>query len=372
MNFILEDYVEKHSPGYVINTYYKGIEGQIIYGNRAIIPETQKCDEHTLYDIASLTKTYTATLLYIAYEEKKIELYANVKEIDDRFTKLDSVRIIDLLCHNQEIWTDGYLGNVTNKDEFYRILFSATVKSTIPTYVDIHYIILSTILEKIYQKSYAAILQEKILDKLELKATTVYPKGDNIASNNYEKNGDQVTDFILPGMIHDTKGRTAKKLGIITGHASIFTTGHDLFLFLKSFLDASLLTLETIDLMKKHYDIEQRNYETLKKIVGDNEINKMYEDALMIDKNLKLSKTYNFMGARYRNSIQDLNDVPLNCSDDTIVFSGYTGPMYVVDFQKQLIIVIMCNVIHNTILNRIERKKITEALMNSIVEQVVC
>lgn len=370
MEKFLKKYINVHSPGYVIDIYNNGKFNEVIYGNREVIPNEIPCNSNTLYDIASLTKTYTAVLIYIAYEENKIDIYDLVSNVDNRFTKLNNVRVIDLLSHNQEIWTDGYLGSAKGREEFYRILFSATVKSNIPTYVDSHYIILSTLLEKIYNKSYENILQEKILDKLGLVMTTINPKGDNIASNNYENNNDAIVDYIFPGLIHDTKGRKAKELGIITGHASIFTTGYELFLFLKSFLDYSLLKKETIELMLKHDDRNKMNKDILCKVVNYEDINKAYKKALKIDKDIKLVKTYNFMGTRYHNLIDDLNDVPRMCSENTIVFSGFTGPTFLIDFDNNIIIVIMCNVIHNTNIKRTERKKLLINILEKICKDI--
>lgn len=156
------------------------------------------CNSKTLYDIASITKTYTATLCYIAYEENKIDIYDYVSNIDGRFKYLNNVKILDLLSHNQEIWTEGYLGNAKCKEEFYNILLSAKIKKAFPTYIDAHYIILSILLEKIYNKDFNTILKEKILDKLNLKYTTVNPSGDNIASNNYETLNTEVINYINP------------------------------------------------------------------------------------------------------------------------------------------------------------------------------
>ena len=184
--------------GYVIEIYKDGKYNEIIYGNRQIKPSQKKCNKETLYDIASLTKTYTATLCYIAYEENKIDIYDYVSNIDERFIYLDRVRIIDLLSHNQEIWTDGYLGNAKNKEEFYKILFSAKIKNKNPTYIDAHYIILSTLLEKIYNKKFNLVLKEKIFERLNLIDTTVNPSGDNIASNNYETLNEKIIDYIYP------------------------------------------------------------------------------------------------------------------------------------------------------------------------------
>lgn len=81
-------------------------------------------------------------------------------------------------------------------------------------------------------------------------------------------------------------------------------------------------------------------------------------------------KTYNNMGTRYRGYLSKLEEVPKVCSNNTIVFSGYTGPMYIIDFINKIIVVIMCNNLHNTKLERIERKKITEEIMGKICNYI--
>lgn len=366
----LEKLSEIHSPGYVIEIYNKGEENEIVYGSRETKPTIKPCTKDTLFDIASLTKTYTATLVYIAYEEKKVNLSDTIFAVDNHFTNLKDVTILDLLSHNQEIWTNGYLGSAKTKEEFYTILYSANVKTNFPTYVDTHYIILSTLLETIYQKSYATLLEEKIFKKLNLECTTTTPVGENIASNNYEMQNGCEIDLVTPGKIHDTKGRIAKELGITTGHASIFTTGSDLLKFLKSFLNHTLLTEETIHLMLRHKDKNKENLEILKNVVSEKEINKMYEEAKKKNQEIKVMRTYNNMGTRYRNYIKELNDVPTKCSESTIAFSGFTGPTFVIDFDAQVIVVVMCNVMHRTNLNRTERKKYTDAIIEEICKEL--
>lgn len=362
----LEKYTTYHSPGYVIEIYNNGNQEEIIYGNREVKPNIEKCNQDTLYDIASLTKTYTAVLVYMAYEEKKLSLEDSVYAIDKNFTHLKDVTILDLLSHNQEIWTDGYLGDAKSKNEFYEILYSAYVKENFPTYVDTHYMILSTLLESIYHQDFATLLQEKIFDKLDLNKTTTNPKGENIASNNYEVLNGNIVENIFPGLIHDTKGRVAKELGITTGHASIFTTGQELLAFLKSFLDNRLLKKETIEKMLSHKNRNQMNYNNLKEVVPISDINTMYKMAKEKNLPIKVMRTYNNMGTRYRNEIKALNDVPSVCSDNTIAFSGFTGPSFIIDFDAKIIMVIMCNVMHTTKLTRSERKETTDKIIEEI------
>ena len=367
----LDKYLNIHSPGYVIEINTPDKEEEFIIGNSETNPKIKKCNSNTLYDIASLTKVYTATLIYMAYEENKLSLTDYIYDIDNRFKYLKEIRIIDLLSHNQEIWTNGYLGNTKTKKEFYTTIFSSYIKDYTPTYCDVHYIILSTLLEKIYNLNFATLLQKKIFDKLKFKHTTVNPQGCNIASNNYETLNGEIINNIFPGAIHDTKARVAKKLGITTGHASIFTTGKEFLIFLKSFLDYSLLKPETISIMLRHRDINKENYNILKSYIKDEvDINKMYFKAITKNPQLKLLKTYNYMGTRYSNNIYFFNDIPRICSPNTITFSGYTGPTFIIDFGKKIIVIIMCNVMHNTTLNRFERKNITNDIMEEICKEI--
>lgn len=135
-------YFKMHAPGYVIDFFYKGKTSEFLYGNRCYIEDKIPVTSDTLYDIASLTKMFTAVLVYMAYEEGKLNIYDTVYNIDNNFINLKDVKIIDLLSHNQEIWTDGYLGDAVSKDDFYRILYTAYIKNPKPIYVDTHYIIL--------------------------------------------------------------------------------------------------------------------------------------------------------------------------------------------------------------------------------------
>ena len=77
------------------------------------------------------------------------------------------------------------------------------------------------------------------------------------------------------------------------------------------------------------------------------------------------------MGTRYRNIIDSLNDVPNAASDNTISFSGYTCPMFSMDFDNKVIVLIMCNIIHNSKLNREERKALTVEIMNKIFDNIL-
>ena len=368
MELNLDKYLNIHSPGYVIGILKDNKYEEHVIGNKCTKPTIEPTTSNTLYDIASLTKTFTAVLVYIAYEEGKLNLDDTVYNLDNRFINLKEVTIKNLLSHNQDTWTNGYLGDAKTKEEFYNILFTSYVKNKIYTYVDVHYIILSTILEKLYNKSYKELVTEKIINKLNLIHTTFDPDPNNTASNNYEN---ETIDYVTPGIIHDKKARRAKELGITTGHASIFTTCKDLITFLESFFNYSLLKKETIELMLSHEDIYQYVFNFLKPYSTSSDINEMYKDYKKTDNHTLVPRTYNNMGARYKNKIIEQNDVPYICSDNSISFSGFTGPMYTIDFDNRIIVVVMCNVMHRTTLTRDERRLGSFKIMNNIYNNLL-
>lgn len=320
--------------GYVIFTYKNFKITEKVNGFREVYPQKKIMKKNTYFDIASLTKTYTATLVYICYEEKGLSLDMKITEIDKDFKNLSNISILDLLCHNQEIWTDGYLGDCTTIEEYQKVIHTAYVKSIIPKYVDIHYIILGLLLEKIYGKSLDILFEEKIFKKLELNETK-FKVIENIASTNYENYED---NHLKIGELHDQKARNLSKLNIITGHASIFCTAGDLLKFLASFFSDNLLKKETIEIMLSHHDLNKYN-----------------------KNNNMRCRTYNFMGARYYNEIESINDVPKK--GKIISFSGFTGPRYLIDFDKKIIIVLMCSCVHYTKMTRSERFDLTKEIV---------
>ena len=370
-NINFNEYIKKHSPGYVIEIYNHNNREEYVIGDRITNPIVEKTTSDTLYDIASLTKIFTCVLVYMAFEEGKIKLQDKIFDIDNSFTNLKETTILDLLSHNQNIWTKGYLGGVNSKQEFYDILYTAYVKDNKPTYVDTHYIILGVLLEKIYNMSYEELCINKIFKVLDMNNTTFNPDKDLCASNNYECKGDIIVDDIYPGIIHDTKARIAKRYGLCLGHASIFTTGKDLLTFLETFLNYKLLKKETIELMLEHRNTNEENLKKLKTISLEEDPNIAYEKIKKQDENFSLPKPYNNMGTRYRNIIKVLNDVPDKASDKSITFSGYTGPMFSIDFDNKIIVLVMCNLIHNSKLGRDERKGLTFEIINTIFNNIL-
>jgi len=372
MQTIIEKYIDKCGSGLVISTFYNNKINTYAAGYASIKPNKVIMNDTCLFDIASLTKTLCAICVHKYIENKLLNMNDKVSEIDSNFIHLKDVSIQDLLCHRVEIWTDGYLGSAESKEDWYKILYTACIKSKNRTYVDVHYMILSHLLEIVSGNDFYDVLKDVIFKPLNINSATYKPQG-LIASNNYWNNEGKINDGIDIGTIHDTKARKALNLGIYTGHAGIFINSIDLLKILESLLTGSILRHSTIKMMLEHDDCDTLNYEILKEIAIKNnmnitqDVNALYE-SISHFKLLRL-ENYNYCGTRYHNKITKIDELPTNSSENSIFFSGFTIPSFMIDFDKKVIILIMGN-IHLTKLNRQERRSATTKLISKIYQKI--
>ena len=378
-----------HGTGYVIKIVYPKNQAllteTLVWGKAQVLPVEREMREDCLFDIASLTKLYTSIIVHRAIDKGLLALDDNIKEIDDRFINLENISICDLLAHRKELWTDGYLGDAISRDDFYRKLFGSRIKRPVRNYVDSHYIILSVILEKIYGKTFEKIVADEILTVLNLKNTTFHCAGqENIVSNNFETANGEVVSSIYPGIVHDAKARRAADLGIYAGHAGIFTTAEDFLTILKSFIDDKylLLSKHSIKRMLIHDNVYtdimdiMREFAQMKNVrINDtgNDLNKIYDDiAKNLDDEeelyLKIIRPYNYGGTRYKNPLAKKNELPLSAGDKSIIFSGYTGPIFFIDFEKCIIILVMTNTCHCSKKTRHERYSMSQKMISDIYD----
>lgn len=372
MDEFINEMLKKHSTSYVIRTYNNGEINEYVYGYSSVIPKKIKNTSDTLYDIASLTKMFTSYMIYIAYEEGKLDINDYVNDIDNKFVNLRDVKIIDLLSHNIELWTNGYLGACKNKDEFLNLLYNIEIKNREACYVDSHYMVLSRMLEDIYNMDYYDLIKLKILDRLDIKNTSYDPVG-NIASSNYEYKDDKVIDDIEVGMIHDAKARVAKNLGIHTGHAGIFTSASEYMKLLLSLIedDKKILKDSTIKMMISHRDVNKENLNNMLKYCKLSNQNDMYKECVKNNYDVHISRCINNMGARYKCMIDSKNDVPKLASENTICFSGYAGPCFLLDFDRHICILVMSNVIHTSHLDRVKRKALSDEIIEYMYNKII-
>lgn len=227
--------------------------GNLIYSRTvgfADVENKQKANENTKYRIGSISKTFTAVLLFKAVDENKISLDQNIQKFFPEIENAGKISIANLLNHRSGIhdFTD-------NKDEFLKwhtqpktekemltligkggIDFEPDSKSD---YSNSNYVLLSYILEKTFKMPYAAILNRYIVKPLALKNTFLGKKitTENNEANSYRFDGDwkleEETDISIP-----------------VGAGGIVSTPTDLIKFSTALFGGKLISPKSLTQMK--------------------------------------------------------------------------------------------------------------------------
>lgn len=200
--------------------------------------------ERLHFDIASLSKLVVTTRIMQLVEDEEIGLDTPVQDILESFM-MAHITIEDLLLHRS-----GFNPSVSKKYLESQQLIKTSIMLGYDwqesnyhtmTYSCINFIIIGWIIE-VLDGSLDQSLNEHVLKPLGMHETTFNPS---------------ITPFIVPSEIHPARGlicgtvhdETAAALGGISGNAGLFSTIHDLVAFTNGYLQKTILTPETIDIM---------------------------------------------------------------------------------------------------------------------------
>jgi D-alanyl-D-alanine carboxypeptidase len=226
--------------------------GKVIY-NKAIgkadIETNKDISTESKFRIGSISKTFTATLIFKAIDEKKITLNQTISKFFPTVKNANKITVANLLNHHSGIF------NFTNSPDYLKwstaqktreelvSLISANPSNFEPNskaeYSNSNYVLLSIILEKIYQKPYKDILKEKIINPLKL-ANTYYGDKINLANN-------EVNSYSFNGT---WKRQPQTDMSIPLGAGAIVSNPNDLNKFIASLLDGELVSSESLGKMK--------------------------------------------------------------------------------------------------------------------------
>ena len=192
-------------------------DGQELY-SRAIgyadIESKKKATTDTKYRIGSISKMFTSILILKAVEEGKIALDDTLSDYFPEIENAANITITNLLNHRSGIFnftnSPDYLKWNTlakTRDELLQIVkdggsvFQPNEKME---YSNSNYVLLTFILEDLYDKTYGQLIEEKITAPLGLSATYVGSTIDltDTESNSYTFKGEWVkgneTDMSIP------------------------------------------------------------------------------------------------------------------------------------------------------------------------------
>ena len=195
-----------------------------------------KVNEHTMFDVASITKLFTLVLAFQC-ENIGFDLNARVKDINPDYD-LEDFTFNDLIRLCGELRTKGNVAQAHSKEEAYAILKTLYLNSNTREenqYTDFGAIVIGESLVKFLnnkfncQWSLIDWMKTLIFYNINMRHTKFNPNDPNISGN-----GNSIK-------VHDPKARI---LGGAVGSAGIFTTSEDLARLAKSLFSVNYMNAE--------------------------------------------------------------------------------------------------------------------------------
>lgn len=279
----------------------------------------EKVDEHTRFDIASVTKLFTTTLALKLSEEGKFSLDRLVSSYKGGKYKYLNIPVEEMAKYYYELRTPGRLDDVFSKNELNkRLSETSVVKEKTFVYSDIPFIILKDIIPDSdeYFKKY-------FNDEMKMLNTSYDYFGFLTGGEEDELN-----------MVHDPKARVMERYGINPGHAGVFSTSRDLVKFSDAlrngFLSDNSLRKMITPVVKTPMLLDENGNPVMKR-----------------DKNGNAIEPINILRAmgvqiKHPEGIR-VSDFPLSVSDTAFVMTGFTGSHMVVDLKNGLTTNILAN-----------------------------
>jgi len=224
---------EGAAPGAVLAVTRNG--ERFIYGSGQLgADEPQRPGGTTIYDLASLTKVVgLATAAMLAVERGLLVLDAPVQRYLPEFAGpgKQAVTVRMLLAHASGLpaWRPLYQEAGTREEAFALAAGTPLVSppGTADLYSDLGIIVLTRVLESVYQQRLDAFLAQEVFSPLGMTSTGYLPPAawqDRIAPTEL----DPWRGRVLRGEVHD---ENAAALGGISGHAGLFGSAEDLLTF---------------------------------------------------------------------------------------------------------------------------------------------
>lgn len=212
--------------------------------------------DDTLYDLASLTKLFTAVAAQRLVQAGRLDLRERVGEIDPRFTGLADVSVFDVLSFGVSLQTPGRIDDAPTREDALRRLFSVSVCETpaVRVYSDINAMVIKYVIEAKTGQAFGDALRALILAPAGMTQTfAAVPQAlrSRCACYNYEhrivKDAHTLRTDTPLGAPHDPKAlRLSPDGSDLCGHAGLFSTKRDMVRFAQALLSGELLTADSL------------------------------------------------------------------------------------------------------------------------------
>ena len=214
-----------------------------------------KADENSKYSIASISKTFTAVLTFIAIDENKLNLHQTIDKFFPEICNARKITISHLLYHRSGIADDNSVTDHANQPETAQETLERIVNAgsdfepdTKAVYGNMNFTLLSFILEKVYQKPFHEILEEKIIQPVGLKNTyCVHEKNENNIGCKSYKYGWQI---INGTHIFDWEKEDEIDLSVVPGAVNVISNAVDVAMFCDALFNEKLISNHSLKQMK--------------------------------------------------------------------------------------------------------------------------
>jgi D-alanyl-D-alanine carboxypeptidase len=211
-------------------------------------------DINTKYRIGSVSKMFTAVMIFQLIDEGKLKLHDKLATFFPQLPNATRITIKDMLyhrsgLHNYTVGTNfpDWFDKPKTHDKLLQIIASKGADfepGTKADYCNSNYLLLSYIIEKVGQLPYAEALQKRIVAKLGLTHTN-YGKPTAISRN--ESSSYKYVDSVW-------KQEKETDLSIHSGAGSIVSTPGDLVVFIQKLFTGKLISQASLDSMKTMID----------------------------------------------------------------------------------------------------------------------
>lgn len=233
-------------------------DGKILYSRSfgyGQITETLKkpLTENSKFRIASITKTYTAVMIFQLIEEGKLKLSDHLDKFFPQIPNASKITIEQILNHRSGIpeltVETGWRAQPKTHEEILAVIERGKPSfepDSEHAYSNTGYILLGYILEKIDDIPYQEILKRRITDRIGLKNTYM-----GIGNTNVGKN-----ESLSYGYLGFWKEMPEMDLSIPAGAGAIISTPTDMSKFISALFEGKLISKGSLDKMKTMRDGE--------------------------------------------------------------------------------------------------------------------
>ena len=231
-------------------------KGNIIYSKsigKEDVASGKLSNNLTKYRIGSISKMFTACLIFQAIEENKLSLKQTINHYFPKITNAKKITIGNLLNHrsgihnytNDTSYFNYYTALKSQKEmlEIIQVGGSDFKPNSRAEYSNSNYILLSFILEKIYKKSYEELLDIKIIQPQGLK-NTYFGKKLDLAKN-------ECASYRFSGK-WELENETNSSVSL--GAGGIVSTTEDLLFFITNLFEGKIIQASSLEQMMKLED----------------------------------------------------------------------------------------------------------------------